>query len=644
MTLSIIIVNYNVKYFIEQAIRTSLKASEHIDAEIIVVDNASIDGSQSMIKNFFPEVQLIDIKNNLGFSKANNIGIAAAKGEFILLLNPDTVVGENTFVECLKFIQTHSDCGALTVKMLDGSGKLLPESKRGFPTPWAAFCKFSGLYKIFPKSKFFNQYYLGHLSYDEIQKIDVMPGAFILVRKNIVDQIGGLDESYFMYGEDIDFSYQVKKHGYENYYLPEPHIIHYKGESTSKSSINYIKSFYNAMIIFTNKYYSGLQKFGLLLILKLAIIFQASLSFVKHNLIQIIRPLLDILIIFFGIKYIASLWSIFYHHQENYFSEDSLNKNAILYSILWIAVALFHGFYDRIIKIKDILIILVIGLILNLSIYSVLPESYRSSRVILLLSSVFVAVYLFAVRFIILFFQSKNKRNSLDKSLNYLIIGDEHDEDFVKSIFDHNQLKYSIVKRLDPSEKFSETQIREMVKILSVDEIIFSSDKFQTLGVLDYISKLGALVSYKIISKNTQSLISSASKNTKGELIHFSIAYKLTDRVYRRQKRIFDVMYAIFLFLFFPIIIFFQRNISAYFLNIWQVLIGHKTWVGYTRQAQEKYDLPHIKPALFSIYSDQEALPNEILEKYILTHYAQNYSIFTDIHCCLQNITNSDIH
>ena len=193
MTLSIIIVNYNVKYFIEQAIRTSLKASEHIDAEIIVVDNASIDGSQSMIKNFFPEVQLIDLKNNLGFSKANNLGIAAAKGEFILLLNPDTVVGENTFTECLKFIQTHSDCGALTVKMLDGSGKLLPESKRGFPTPWAAFCKFSGLYKIFPKSKFFNQYYLGHLSYDEIQKIDVMPGAFILVRNNIVDQIGGLD-------------------------------------------------------------------------------------------------------------------------------------------------------------------------------------------------------------------------------------------------------------------------------------------------------------------------------------------------------------------------------------------------------------------------------------------------------------------
>lgn len=642
MKLSIIIVNYNVKYFIEQAIRTSISAAKNISHEIFVVDNHSVDGSQSMIKELFPGVKLIESKQNLGFAKANNLAIRQAKGEFILLLNPDTVVGENTFEECIHFMEQHADCGALTVKMLDGSGKLLLESKRGFPTPWAAFCKFSGLYKLVPSSEFFNQYYLGHLAYDEVQKIDVLPGAYIMVRKALVDKIGGLDEAYFMYGEDIDFSYQIKKAGYENYYLPEPHIIHYKGESTSKSSLNYVKSFYNAMIIFTNKYYGGIKRIGLLFLLKMAIVVQGVLSFLKHNFLSIFRPIIDGIILFFGIKWIAPLWSNYYYNQVDYFPVSIFKQNAILYSSLWIIVAFLYGYYDRISKWKDIPMMTFVGLILNLIIYSILPEDYRTSRVVIFLSAIFAFLYFGICNW----FQSKinlrKSKISLGQTLHYLIIGDESDEQFVRSILDTNKVAYEISKRVDPNDRFSEVEIRELVKVLSIDEIIFSSEKFQTLEVLDYISKLGSIVSYKIISKNTQSLISSDSKNTKGELIHFNIPYRLTDIVYKRQKRIFDIAFSLLVFLCLPILLWLQKDKLQFVKNCWNVLNGNFSWVGYQVDKQEKYNLPKMKNNLIQVDSDHSKYQNEILEKYILSNYAQNYTIWSDFNLCLQNITQLD--
>ena len=254
MDLSVIIVNYNVCHFLEQAISTSLKAISGLHAEIIVVDNNSIDQSCEMVNKLFPEVILIRNKENYGFAKANNIGIKIAKGEFVLLLNPDTLIQEDCFHKCIEFMKSNPKTGALGVKMLDGSGNILPESKRGFPTTWVSFCKMSGLYKLFPHSKLFNSYYLGHLDYNHNHRIEILTGAFFFTRRNILEQLHGLDESYFMYGEDIDLSHSVNLLGYELYYLAETQIIHFKGESTKKSSLNYWSAFYNAMLIFTNKY------------------------------------------------------------------------------------------------------------------------------------------------------------------------------------------------------------------------------------------------------------------------------------------------------------------------------------------------------------------------------------------------------
>ena len=240
MKLSIIIVNYNVKHFLEQCLKSVEKAIEPLDAEIIVVDNNSVDGSLKMINHKFPKVLVISNKTNTGFSVANNQGIRIAKGEHILLLNPDTVVQEDTLLKCVEFLDGNENAGALGIKMFDGKGKFLPESKRGLPTPKVAFFKIFGLSYIFPKSKLFGQYHLGYLNRDENHVVEVLSGAFMMIKKKVIEEVGNLDETFFMYGEDIDLSYRITKGGYKNYYFAASNIIHYKGESTKKSSINYV--------------------------------------------------------------------------------------------------------------------------------------------------------------------------------------------------------------------------------------------------------------------------------------------------------------------------------------------------------------------------------------------------------------------
>ena len=256
MKLSIVIVNYNVEYFLEQCLHAVLKASKNISCEIFVVDNNSVDGSIAMLEEKFKNVKLICNKKNTGFSFANNQAIQQASGEYILLLNPDTVVEEITFEKVLAFMDEHKDAGGLGVKMLDGKGNFLPESKRGLPTPAVAFFKIFGLSRLFPKSKIFGKYHLGYLDKDKTHEVEILSGAFMLLRKTVLDKIGMLDEAFFMYGEDIDLSYRIVKAGYKNYYFADTRIIHYKGESTKKSSINYVFVLYRAMVIFAEKHFS----------------------------------------------------------------------------------------------------------------------------------------------------------------------------------------------------------------------------------------------------------------------------------------------------------------------------------------------------------------------------------------------------
>jgi len=263
MKLSVIIVNYNVRFFLELCLQSVQEALVSIDSEIIVVDNASTDNSCKMVVDKFPSVNLIANNDNLGFSKANNQGVAIAKGEYVLILNPDTVVGENTLKKTLDFAEKQSDFGALGVQLIDGKGNFLPESKREIPTPKISFYKMLGWIKNNSKN-----YYANHLSADENGKIAVLVGAFMLMKRSVYSKIGGFDERYFMYGEDIDLSFKILKSGYQNYYYGNEKVIHFKGESTIKDK-NRLYNFYNAMEIFydthfkENKLYDFMMKVGI---------------------------------------------------------------------------------------------------------------------------------------------------------------------------------------------------------------------------------------------------------------------------------------------------------------------------------------------------------------------------------------------
>lgn len=252
MQLSVIILNYNVRYFLELCVLSVQNAIQNIDAEIIVIDNNSQDDSCEMMKKCFPNIKLIENKENSGFPKGNNIGVKVAQGEYICILNPDTVVAEDTFTKVLAFAKKQKDIGIVGVKLIDGTGNFLPESKRGTPTPFVAFTKILGLYKIFPKT--FGQYYAQHLPENETGKVDILVGAFMLMKRDLYNGIGGFDENCFMYSDDIDLSYMALKKGKTNYYFHETAVIHYKGESTVKDG-TYMKRFQEAMNFFYKKHF-----------------------------------------------------------------------------------------------------------------------------------------------------------------------------------------------------------------------------------------------------------------------------------------------------------------------------------------------------------------------------------------------------
>ncbi len=260
MKLSVVIVSYNVRYYLEQCLRSLYRSKIEGEMEVFVIDNASGDDTIAYLQPLFPEVHYMQNTENVGFSRANNQAIRQARGEYVLLLNPDTIVTEHTLKDCLAFLDSHPKVGATGVAMYSHNGRFAWESRRGLPTPWTSFCRLSGLGAIFPHSRTFGRYYMRYLDRSQASPIDVISGAFNMIRHTALKQVGLLDEDFFMYGEDIDLSYRMLQAGWTNYYLPTP-ILHYKGESTQRSSYRYVHIFYEAMLIFFEKHYRKQYRF-----------------------------------------------------------------------------------------------------------------------------------------------------------------------------------------------------------------------------------------------------------------------------------------------------------------------------------------------------------------------------------------------
>lgn len=617
--LSVIIVNYNVEYFVDQCLSSVKKSITNYPIEIMVIDNASIDGSVELLKAKYPEFRLIFNEDNLGFSKANNQGIDCAEGEYILLLNPDTVVEESTFEKVIKFMDEHPDAGGLGVRMIDGKGRFLPESKRGLPTPMVAFYKIFGLSKIFPKSKRFGQYHAGHLSEFETNKIDVLSGAFMLMRKTALDKVGNLDEDFFMYGEDIDLSYRIQKGGYDNYYFPDTSIIHYKGESTKKSSVNYVFVFYRAMIIFAKKHFTGNNAWLFSFVINLAIYFRAFIAISGRFIKRLTLPSIDFIYIVCGLFALTNYWKM----SDIEFPEELIKYSIPIYGITWVAIVFFNGGYDYPTKLYKYLKGTVVATLVILVAYAVLPKSLQFSRLFIFFGAAWVLLYYLISRIFIHFgFGGKHRLRNNDKK-SFVIIGNE--DEVVKT-------RELLVQTQDNLGKISSFESMDVFKNsgILVDEIIFCSGSQSFESIIGIMSnEKPDVYDFKISPEGRNHLIGSNSIDTAGELYILNLN-TLVSNDNKRKKRLFDVLISTTLLLSSPIVIFLFKNKSAYLKNIAQIFIGKKSFIGFSKELSMKdVRLPRIKQGVITPDDPFEHADAVIRQKLNLL-YARDYSMRKD--------------
>lgn len=642
MKLSIVIVNYNVEHFLEQCLFSVRKAIANIEAEVFVVDNNSVDGSLKMLADKFPEVKVIANKDNVGFSRANNQAIRISTGEYVLLLNPDTVVEDDTFTKTIEFMDSHPDAGGLGVKMVDGKGRFLPESKRGLPTPATAFYKMFGLTKLFPHSKRFARYYLGHLDNNEINEVEILAGAFMLMRRETLDKCGLLDETFFMYGEDIDLSYRITLAGYKNYYYPKTRIIHYKGESTKKTSVNYVLVFYKAMEIFVRKHFAdkGAKTFSFFI--NLAIYFKAFLALLSQFFSKAVQPLLDTILGYAGLALIGYFWgnTMVYEGDGTY----PITLFAIIlpiYLLIWLVTSYFSGGYDKPYKVAPAVGGVFLGSLLILILYALLPESLRFSRALILLGMIWVSAEMSLTRWIGYLLKRPNFQYGKNAKKRFLVIGSEQETNRVEQLLQSTSIKPDFIGAISPFENqelpddFLGTlkQVPEIIQIYKINEIIFCSKDISHQLIIDKMEEWQSSLDYKIAPEDTLSIIGSNSINTRGDLYTIDIK-TINTNSNKRKKRLFDLLSSSLGIILWIFLVFFINKPFAFLKNCFKVLSGKYSWIGYCEleDSDANRRLPKIKKGIFdpSANMSRVGLSNEEKEHLNLM-YARDYSLSKDI-------------
>lgn len=625
-----------------------MKASEGLDTEVFVVDNNSVDGSVQMVRELFPDVQVIDNKENVGFSTANNQAIKESNSEYVLLLNPDTVVEESTFTTAVEFMDKHPDGGALGVKMIDGKGKYLPESKRGLPTPWVSFYKIFGFWKLFPKSKKFGRYYLSHLNKNENHEVEVLSGAFMLLRKETLDKIGLLDESFFMYGEDIDLSYRVMLGGYKNYYLADTKIIHYKGESTKKASFNYVRTFYNAMIIFARKHFSKGKQKAFITSIKLAVYFRAFLAVLNRIIRTLAFPTVEAGLIYGSIIVIKEYWEHIHkliRDKLPYPIEFDLIA-APIYTLVFVLLLAAFGAYRKPYKLRPIITATFVSFITIATVSWVFPE-INFSRMIVGLASVAAALLAVLTRGVLnlksggkFFFTEEHKKR-------VVIVGAHQEVDRISRLI-RGDLEYpvEIVGQInatdDSDEKSDQTigsigQLREIIPFYRIDEVIFANDSLGTEQIIETMASLKfRSINYKIVPPRADYLVGP-------QVIHSSVYtgpnfYRLEKKEFLVKKRMFDVIGSALMLILFPLHFWLYKNPALAIRNLWSVLVGQYHFVGYIRSKPS--GLPSIKEGILNMLHrvrKGERKGNEHSAG-LDRHYAQTYSWELDLEILLKGI------
>ena len=622
----------------EQCLNSVYKALSNVSGEVFVIDNNSVDNSIEMVKRKFPETNIIENKINVGFSKANNQGIELSKGKYILLLNPDTVIEEDTLSKVIDFMENNKEAGGLGVHMVDGSGTFLPESKRGLPTPMVAFYKIFGLSTVFPKSKKFGKYYLGYLSEFETNEVEILSGAFMLMRKETLDKVGLLDETFFMYGEDIDLSYRILLGGYKNYYFAETNIIHYKGESTKKSSINYVFVFYRAMVIFAEKHFSKNNAKLFSFLINIAIYLRAGVAIIIQFIKKSTLPTIDFLSIISILFSFRLLWK----NKGIKFPLELIKFAFPAYVVIWLISLTYSGLYDYPTKTNNIIKGTIYGSLSILVIYGLLPKDFQFSRLFIIASTFSIITYLVFSRFIFSKLVSKKYSLNGEKPKKFALVGSIEETNRVVKILQQSNQVIQEILFVSPNDKKHKNeigtidQLDQIQLIHKIDEIIFCAKDTSSQKIIFWMNKLAdSKTLFKIAQPDTGFLIGSNSSDSNGE--YYTIDnQKITQRNAIRNKRTLDIIVSILLLILSPIFILKIQSKKDFYKNLVDCLKGKKTFVGYSNEINdEKIQLPNLKSGILSPTDSKKNKENPITKTNLL--YAKNYTFLMDLEIIYNN-------
>jgi hypothetical protein len=464
----------------------------------------------------------------------------------------------------------------------------------------------------------------------------------MLMRRSVLDQTGLLDEAFFMYGEDIDLSYRIVLAGYKNYYFAGTTIIHYKGESTKKGSLNYVRTFYNAMIIFARKHFTGRQARLYIAMIYGAIYLRASMALVVNFFKKSALPLLDALLIAGGLQFLKFFWARYYYNDPGYYDPKFVYFNIPFYTLFWLGSVFFTGGYDERYNLRRLVRGLLIGTVLLSAIYGYLPLDYRPSRAILLLGAVWAIGSTAALRTAIHFMRTKNFDVGGSRPENLVIVGSAAESERVRNLLGQAQVRKNFIGTVLPDFRpqstatshqppvSSETgtpnplkgthhpsptahhdylsdlsRLDEVAQIYKVDEIIFCSKDISSDDIMQWMTRLGPAIDYKIVPQESLSIIGSSSKDTSGELYTIEIRYQIATPMARRNKRVFDLLLAFGLLPFSIVFLLLVKNKWGFLKNIFQVFVGKKSWVGYAIGKQQQaigggHLLPNIRPGVLS--------------------------------------------
>ncbi len=591
--LSVIIVNYNVKEFLLNSLDSITKAAKNISIEIIVVDNASDDGSIEALKEKYPDVILIENKKNVGFGKANNQALEIAKGNYFLLLNPDTIVREDTFEKMLDFFHSHPEAGIAGCKVLNPDGTLQLACRRGFPGPWTSFTKVMGLSSLFPKSKLFARYNLTYLNENETYEVDAVSGAFLMLKKEAYEKIGGFDPQFFMYGEDLDLCYRVQKAGFKVFYFHETEIIHYKGESTKRSSIDETSVFYDAMHLFVKKHFS--TSFIVESILQVAILLRKVIAFANVYKIVMIGIFIDFMFLSGSVFLAEKIYSSYKLYE---FPGYAIPWVYFVPALLQFIISAFSGAYKKnSLSVLKIIIALFYGFI-TLSTLTYFFKQFAFSRAVVLITYL-IAVLVFITWRIAAKIIFKTGFHGTKKSRTLIIGFDSKALELGAKLKSHFTSLYNVVgligfSRKNIGEKIGSYKVLgalENLKKIIIDEkiekVIFSSEKLSFDQMFSVVAECQGLnVDFMVAGKELDYLVGKSSVTMLDDIALLKVQYNISDFGYKITKHVFDFILSLILLCFYPLIYLIHKftskknDVVNFILEIPKVLKGEKSFVG----------------------------------------------------------------